>query len=93
MRLAMIYACSPGLRWVKDGRQTLLVADATAESWTLAGHEAALWDYLALDLEYDDVARRFSALLAAPADEAERMLAGILAAWQQAGILTCSGGA
>jgi hypothetical protein len=92
MRLPMVYACSPGLRWVKDGWQTLLVDDATARSWTLTGDEAALWDYLALNLAYDDVLRLFAALLDLPNDEAEPRLASTLAAWRQAGILTGSGG-
>jgi hypothetical protein len=82
-----VYRCAPAIIWVKDARQTILVAEDTGSSWTLCGVEAAIWDLLALNYPAEQIARFLSALLAISPQQAAAALSSALQSWAQVGIL------
>jgi hypothetical protein len=81
------YRCAPAIAWVKDVRQTILVAAETGESWTLCGVEAAIWDLLTLNYPAEQITRLLSVLLALSPEQAAATLAGAIRTWAEAGIL------
>jgi hypothetical protein len=64
-----------------------LVDPERDRSWYLAGKEAAIWDWLALDYDYGQVVRFLSLLLDVSEDEAGRMLCDTLHSWQDMDIV------
>jgi hypothetical protein len=85
------YRCAPAIAWVKDFGQTILVDQETGESWILSGAEATIWDLLTLGYPADRIAGFLSLLSAQSPREAAGVLASVVGAWAQAGILRTEG--
>jgi hypothetical protein len=81
------YRCAPGITWVQDAAHTLVVQGASGQSWTLTGVEEAIWNWLTLGYEYDQVVRLLALGLGAAADEA---LCTVLHDWRAKGLLGAS---
>ncbi|MGD2205445.1 MAG: hypothetical protein PVH17_01585 [Anaerolineae bacterium] len=81
------YRCSPGIAWVKDAEQTLLIQEEKRRSWSLCGAEAVVWDLLVLAYPFPQTVRFFSALFACTTQEAEEILRTMLGEWEEKGIV------
>lgn len=88
----LAYSPAPGIAWVKDAGQTILVDGLGGKSWILHGLEAAAWDLLALGYSFEEAAGSL-ALLAGMDDEGGRTtLLATVRRWREAGILCAAEG-
>jgi hypothetical protein len=88
----LAYGPAPGITWLKDAEQTILVDGLGGKSWILHGLEAAAWDLMALGYSFEGVAG-FLALLAGVDDEQGRMmLLATVRRWQGVGLLCAAEG-
>lgn len=88
----LVYGCAPGIAWVKDADQTLLVEEGTGRSWSLRGEEAVLWDLASLGYTLDQIVDALAVMQGIGGQEAHAMLLSIVRAWAEAGIVRPAGG-
>jgi hypothetical protein len=87
----LIYRCSPSIVWVKDASQTMVVDKETGQSWVVRGAEALVWDLVTVGYSYHRIIRMLSLILSLSVEEGDRILAGVMRQWQDAGIVQVSG--
>lgn len=83
----LTYNCSPGIVWVRDADQSILVEQTLGRCWRLAGDEEIAWDLLALGYSFNGAARLLSALQETTIEAAAGTLLAMLEEWQAAGIV------
>jgi hypothetical protein len=89
---ALRYRCGPAIAWVKDADRIFLVQEGEAQSWSLDGVEAIVWDLLALNYPLKQLTSFLSVLLNVSSEEANHTLLDVLRKWEKAGILQAEGG-
>jgi hypothetical protein len=87
----LIYRCSPSIVWAKDASQTMVMDKETGQSWVIRGAEALVWDLVTVGYSYRRIVRMLSLILPLSVEEGDRILAGVLRQWQDAGIVQVSG--
>lgn len=88
--VVLTYCCTPGIVWVKDTTQTILVDADTGSSWRLGSWHAAVWDLLCLGYQTVEIARFLALLLDITPEAAGRRLRDTLVQWEDNGVL-CGG--
>jgi hypothetical protein len=88
----LAYGPAPGIAWVKDAGQTILVDGLGGRSWILHGLEAATWDLMALGYSFEDVAGSLALLAGIDDEEGRTTLLAMIHRWQGAGILCAAEG-
>jgi hypothetical protein len=87
----LVYRCAPGITWLRDADQILLVDADRGLFWSLGGVAATTWDFLTLGYRCERIVRFLSLILGASKDEAERTLVAVLRDWQDEGIVQAMG--
>lgn len=88
----LAYGPAPGITWVKDAGQTILVDGLGGRSWILYGLEAAAWDLLALGYEFEGVVGALALLAGVDDEQGRTMLLATTRRWQEVGILCAAEG-
>jgi hypothetical protein len=83
----LAYGPAPGVTWVKDAGQTILVDGPAGRSWTLEGVEAAAWDLLVLGYTFERAAGSLALLAGIDDEQGRRALLAMIGRWRLAGIL------
>ena len=83
----LTYRCAPGIVWVKDATQTILVDADTGSSWQLGGWDAAVWDLLCLGYQTVEIVRFLALLLDITPKSAGRRLRDTLVQWEDNGVV------
>jgi len=86
------YGPAPGVTWVKDADQTILVDGLGGRSWILHGLEAAAWDLVALGYSFEGAAGSLALLAGIEEEQGRSMLSATVRRWQEAGILCAAEG-
>lgn len=87
----LIYRCSPSIVWVKDAHQTMVVDKETGQSWVVRGAEAVVWDLVTVGYSHRRIVWMLFLILSLSVEEGNRILAGVLRQWRDAGIVQVSG--
>ena len=85
--LMLTYRCAPGIVWVKDATQTILVNADTGSCWQLGGCDAAVWDLLCLGYQTVEIVRFLAPLLDITPAAAGRRLWDTLDQWEDNGVV------
>jgi hypothetical protein len=85
------YRCAPGIVWVRDAEQAILVDEERGRDWRLEGVEAAIWDWLAGGYDAVRIAHFLALATGIPVAEAWRSLRAVIEGWQAEGILEGNG--
>ncbi len=88
----LAYGPAPGVAWVKDAGQTILVDGPAGRSWTLEGLEAAAWDLLVLGHSFERTAGSLALLAGTDDEQGQTTLLAMVHRWQLAGILSAAVG-
>jgi hypothetical protein len=89
--VALAYCCAPGVVWVKDAGQTILVEQEGERGWMLRGVEAAAWDLLTLGYPFAETVHLISVLLDISPEDAGSTLMAMLRKWEGAGFMRSTG--
>ena len=81
------YRCAPGVVWVKDATQTILVNADTGSSWRLGGCDAAIWDLVCLGYQTEEIIRFLALLLDITPKAAGSRLRDTLHQWEDSGVV------
>jgi len=85
------YHSAPGIAWVKDAEQTIVVDRQSRAVWHLEGAEAVVWDLLVLGRPFGHIVRVVSLIAHVPEELARTSAVSMLEKWLDAGILKCEG--
>lgn len=86
--VAPAYRSAPGVIWLKDAGQTIVVDEAAGRSWALRGLDAAMWDLLVLGYSFRQAARLLALLADLPQGKARSALSAMLQRWESEGLLS-----
>jgi hypothetical protein len=82
-----VFESAPGILWLKDAGQTLVVDPDAGSCRALTGVEATIWDLLALGYPHARLTATLAVVLSVAPGEAADRLAGIVRGWAEAGLL------
>jgi len=88
----LAYGPAPGIAWVKDAGQTILVDGLGGKSWILHGLEAVAWDLMALGYSFEEAAGSLALLSKVDDEQGRTTLLVLVRRWQGAGILCAAEG-
>lgn len=85
------YHSAPGVVWLRDAEQTIIVDRHCRTVWHLEGTEAVVWDLLELGRSFEHIVRVLSLIAHVSEVHARTSVVSMLERWLDAGILTREG--
>ena len=88
----MVYRPVPGLRWLQEAGHIVVINPAAGVSQQLAGHEAAVWDWLNSRHTGAEAARLLALTYDLTEPDAQAALDKTLARWLAVGLVEATDG-